>query len=189
MAAKTLEMAESTRFRTLEDQLKKQEARLQEMVDSVASVQAACQHQFQEELEQRSSRLEALVGSLNQRFDSIELKFNSLLTAMLKEKGCAELETRSSELLLPTPPPHMKLGNPNGAQFAPPENRSKQFTPILPRLEMPMFAAGNPREWLRKCQKYFTNYQIPDNQKVEMVEMFLEGKADNWFQGVKLERP
>ncbi|XP_027066512.1 uncharacterized protein [Coffea arabica] len=182
-------MAESTRFRTLEDQLKKQEARLQEMVDSVASVQAACQHQFQEELEQRSSRLEALVGSLNQRFDSIELKFNSLLTAMLKEKGCAELETRSSELLLPTPPPHMKLGNPNGAQFAPPENRSKQFTPILPRLEMPMFAAGNPREWLRKCQKYFTNYQIPDNQKVEMVEMFLEGKADNWFQGVKLERP
>ncbi|XP_071906170.1 uncharacterized protein [Coffea arabica] len=134
-------MAESTRFRTLEDQLKKQEARLQEMVDSVASVQAACQHQFQEELEQRSSRLEALVGSLNQRFDSIELKFNSLLTAMLKEKGCAELETRISEPLLPTPPPHMKLGNPNGAQFAPPENRSKQFTPILPRLEMPMFAA------------------------------------------------
>ncbi|XP_027183746.1 uncharacterized protein LOC113782033 [Coffea eugenioides] len=182
-------MAESTRFRTLEDQLKKQEARLQEMVDSVAGVQAACQHQFQEELEQRSSRLEALVGSLNQRFDSIELKFNNQLTVMLKEKGCAELETRISEPLLPTPPSHMKLGNPNGAQFTPPESRSKQFTPILPKLEMPMFAAGNPREWLRKCQKYFVNYQIPDNQKVEMVEMFLEGKADNWFQGVKLERP
>lgn len=52
-----------------------------------------------------------------------------------------------------------------------------------------MYAAGNPREWLRKCQKYFLNYQIPDSQRVEMVEMFPEGKADNWFQGVKLERP
>nr|XP_027093474.1 uncharacterized protein LOC113713862 [Coffea arabica] len=182
-------MAESTKYRTLEEQIKKQEVRLQELVETMAGVQAAGQLQFQKELEQRSSRLEALVGTLNQRFDSIELKFNSLLNVMMKEKGCAEQDSRTSEPLLPTPPPHMKLGNQNGTPCAPPENRSKQFHPILPKLEMPMFVAGNPREWLRKCQKYFLNYQIPDNQKVEMVEMFLEGKADNWFQGVKLERP
>ena len=52
-----------------------------------------------------------------------------------------------------------------------------------------MFAAGNPREWLGKCQKYFLNYQIPARQKVDLVEMFLEGKINNWFQGVKLARP
>ena len=52
-----------------------------------------------------------------------------------------------------------------------------------------MFSDGNHKEWLRKCQKYFLNYQVPNNQKVDMMEMFLEVKADNWFQGVKLEKP
>ena len=63
------------------------------------------------------------------------------------------------------------------------------FTPNLPRLELPMYSAGNPREWLRKCHKYFLNYQIPACQRVDVVGMFLEGKADNWFQGVKLVNP
>ena len=174
-------MAEGTRYRTLEDQLKKQGGCLQEVVESMADVRAACQRRFQDELEQKSSRLEALVGSMNQRFDSIEQKFNSLLNTMMKEKGCSEPESRISEPLLPTPLPHTKLRHQNGAQLAPPEGRSKYFNPILPKLEMPMFATGNPREWIRKCQKYFLNYQIPDNQKVEMIEMFLEGKDDNWF--------
>nr|XP_027072057.1 uncharacterized protein LOC113696870 [Coffea arabica] len=133
-------MAESTRYRTLEDQLKKQEGCLQEVVESMADVQAACQRRFQDELEQKSSRLEALVGSLNQRFDSIEQKFNSLLNTMMKEKGCSEPESRISEPLLPTPLPHTKLRHQNGAQLAPPEGRSKYFNPILPKLEMPMFA-------------------------------------------------
>ena len=52
-----------------------------------------------------------------------------------------------------------------------------------------MFSSVKPREWLRTCQKYFLNHQILANQKVDLVEMFLEGKADNWFQGVKLARP
>ena len=52
-----------------------------------------------------------------------------------------------------------------------------------------MSSSGNPREWLRKCEKYFLNYQIPENQRIDVIEIFLEGKADNWFQGVKLERP
>ena len=33
------------------------------------------------------------------------------------------------------------------------------------------------------------NYQILDHQKVEIIEMYLDGMADKWFQGVKLEKP
>ena len=69
------------------------------------------------------------------------------------------------------------------------ESGARTHLPNLPRMEIPIFSSGNPREWLRKCQKYFLNYQIPARQKVDLVEMFLEGKADNWFQGVKLARP
>ena len=32
------------------------------------------------------------------------------------------------------------------------------------------------------------NYQILKDQKVEVIEMYLEGKADKWFQGVKIEK-
>ena len=51
-----------------------------------------------------------------------------------------------------------------------------------------MFSGENPREWIRKCNKYCLNYQIPEDHKMEVIEMYLEGRADNWFQGVKLEK-
>ncbi|XP_027071670.2 uncharacterized protein [Coffea arabica] len=119
----------------------------------------------------------------------MEMKLNALLKVMMKEKSMPETEAGSSEPLLPTPPPHFKLMTSTEVHGAQPEVTAKIFTPSLPRLEMPMFASGNPREWLRKCHKYFLNYQIPENQRVDMVEMFLEGRADNWFQGVRLEKP
>ena len=130
-----------------------------------------------------------MVGNLDQKFSKMELKLNALLKVMMTEKSMLEVETGASEPILPTPPPHLKLMTPaemHGGQL---EGRGKTFTPNLPRLEMPMFSSGNAREWLRKCQKYFLNYPIPENQRVDRVEMFLEGRADNWFQGVRLERP
>ncbi|XP_027175053.1 uncharacterized protein LOC113774658 [Coffea eugenioides] len=186
-------MAENTRYRSLEEQLKKQETRLQEVMETMAAAQTSCQNslqqKFQEELGQNNAKVEAMVGNLDQRFSKMEMKLNTLLKVMMKEKCMPETEAGSSEPLLPTPPPHFKLMTSTEVHGAQPEVRAKIFTPSLPRLEMPMFAYGNPREWLRKCHKYFLNYQIPENQRVDMVEMFLEGRADNWFQGVRLEKP
>lgn len=42
---------------------------------------------------------------------------------------------------------------------------------------------------MRKCNKYFLNHQIPDEQKLEVIEMHLDGKANRWFQGVKIKKP
>ena len=33
------------------------------------------------------------------------------------------------------------------------------------------------------------NYQVPEEHKVDVIEMYLEGRADKWFQGVKIEKP
>ena len=52
-----------------------------------------------------------------------------------------------------------------------------------------MFCGNAPREWLRKYNKYFLVNKNLDEQKMFVVEMFLEGKADNWFQEIKLEKP
>ena len=140
-------------------------------------------------MEQNNVRIEAMVGNLDQKFSKMELKLNALLKVMMKEKGIPEVEAGASEPILPTSPAHLKLMTPTEVHGVPPEVRGKIFTPNLPRHEMPMFSSGNPGEWLRKYQKYFLNYQIPENQRVDMIEMFLEGRADNWFQGVRLERP
>lgn len=176
-------MAKNTRYRSLEDQLKKQESRPQEIAETVTTIQTSGQNELQEklhyEMEHNNSRLEAIVGNLDQKFSKMEQKFNALLKVMMKEKGLQDNDGGAPDPLLPTPPAHLKLMTPNELAGHPHETKGKMFVPNLPRLELPMFSSGSPREWLRKCQKYFLNYQIPVNQKVDLVEMFLEGKADN----------
>ncbi|XP_027102590.1 uncharacterized protein [Coffea arabica] len=186
-------MAEGTRYRSLEDQLKKQESKLQELAESMVALHTSAQNELQqrlnEEMEKSNSRLESVVGNLDQKFCKLEQKFNALMKVMMKDKGGQENEGGPSEPLLPTPPSHVRLATQAEMAGQQQESRGRMFTPNLPRLDLPMFMAGNPREWLRKCHKYFLNYHIPACQKVDLVEMFLEGKADNWFQGVKLAIP
>ncbi|XP_027098929.2 uncharacterized protein [Coffea arabica] len=66
---------------------------------------------------------------------------------------------------------------------------SKVLIPNPPKIDLPLFSGDNPREWLRKCDKYCWDYQIPEEQKVEVIEIYLEGRADRWFHRVKAERP
>ncbi|XP_071913949.1 uncharacterized protein [Coffea arabica] len=139
-------------------------------------------------MEKSNSRLEAVVGNLDKKFCKLEQKFNALMKVMLKDKGIQENEGGTSEPLLPTPPSHFRLPTQAETIGNQQESRGRIFTPNFPRLELPMFSVGNPREWLRKCHKHFLNYQIPACRKVDLVEMFLEGKVDNWFQGVKLAK-
>nr|XP_027083907.1 uncharacterized protein LOC113706223 [Coffea arabica] len=153
-------MAENTRYRSLEEQLKKQEVRLQEVMETMAAAQTSCQNslqqKFQEELGQNNAKVEAMVGNLDQRFSKMEMKLNALLKVMMKEKGMPETEACSSEPLLPTPPPHFKLMTSTEVHGAQPEVRAKTFTPSLPRLEMPMFASG---KWSRDVVEEFNKLQ------------------------------
>ncbi|CAI9115223.1 OLC1v1016066C1 [Oldenlandia corymbosa var. corymbosa] len=54
-----------------------------------------------------------------------------------------------------------------------------------PRLDLPTLEGNNPEESLRKCRKYFLLHRISEAEKVEVVELFLDAKADTWFQGIK----
>ena len=87
-------MAENTRYRSLEEQLKKQETRLQEVMETIAAAQTSChnslQQKLQEELGQNNAKVEAMVGNLDQRFSKMEMKLNALLKVMMKEKSMPE---------------------------------------------------------------------------------------------------
>nr|GEZ01440.1 retrotransposon Gag domain, retroviral aspartyl protease [Tanacetum cinerariifolium]GFA23000.1 retrotransposon Gag domain, retroviral aspartyl protease [Tanacetum cinerariifolium] len=45
------------------------------------------------------------------------------------------------------------------------------------KIDFPIFSSGDPRGWLMKAEKYFRYYQIPDEEKVEIASMHLEGEA------------
>ncbi|XP_026441802.1 uncharacterized protein LOC113340978 [Papaver somniferum] len=57
-----------------------------------------------------------------------------------------------------------------------------QFANYRPKIDFPRFDGTNPRAWIRKCKKYFFLHQLNDEQKVHIATLYLEGKADVWFQ-------
>ncbi|GJW45796.1 hypothetical protein Tco_0077442, partial [Tanacetum coccineum] len=46
---------------------------------------------------------------------------------------------------------------------------------------IPTFEGGDPRGWILKAKKYFRYYHTPDEQKVEVASMYLEGDALDLF--------
>lgn len=55
-----------------------------------------------------------------------------------------------------------------------------------PKIELPMLQGNNPRVWVRKCEKYSSVNQISDVQKMDITEMYLEGRVDAWYQVLKM---
>nr|GEW04218.1 retrotransposon Gag domain, retroviral aspartyl protease [Tanacetum cinerariifolium] len=45
------------------------------------------------------------------------------------------------------------------------------------KIDFLIFSSRDPRGWLMKAKKYFRYYQIPDEEKVEIASMHVEGDA------------
>jgi len=52
---------------------------------------------------------------------------------------------------------------------------------FLPNLEFPSFDGCNPRNWVKKCPRYFALCKIPDAHRVDVASIHLTGKAETWF--------
>ncbi|KAL2504958.1 Uncharacterized protein Adt_20579 [Abeliophyllum distichum] len=48
----------------------------------------------------------------------------------------------------------------------------------LPEIYFPWFGGENPREWVRKANKYFQIHQIPEELKIEIAKMYLKSRAN-----------
>ena len=189
-------MAKGTRFRTLEEQVKRQEIKLQELMESLLSHQSKQQqlkNNLKMELEENNKRMENLLSGMEQNFSkSLDQTFNALLSRMTPAKD--KIAYREEGIMvdqtpiLPTPPAHQRLQPEGEQQKSFKRDWDKYQLPNPPKIDLQLFTGENPRDWLRKCNKYFMNYQIPEDQKVEVIEMYLEGKADKWFQGIKIEK-
>lgn len=55
-------------------------------------------------------------------------------------------------------------------------------------MEFPKFKGGDPRGWILKAGKYFRYYRTPDELKVDIAAMYLEGDALDLFAWINNER-
>ncbi|KAF7841564.1 retrotransposon gag domain, Retroviral aspartyl protease [Senna tora] len=55
------------------------------------------------------------------------------------------------------------------------------------KMEFPKFEGGDPRGWILKAKKYFRYYQTPDELKVDIAAMYLEGDALDLFAWINTE--
>ncbi|KAL0350214.1 UNVERIFIED_CONTAM: hypothetical protein Sradi_4170600 [Sesamum radiatum] len=53
----------------------------------------------------------------------------------------------------------------------------------LHRMEFPLFNGEDARAWIRRCTKYFQMIPIPEDQKVPLASIHMEGRAELWYQG------
>ncbi|KAF7812841.1 Ty3/gypsy retrotransposon protein [Senna tora] len=56
------------------------------------------------------------------------------------------------------------------------------------KMEFPKFEGGDPRGWILKAEKYFRYYQTPEELKVDIAAMYLEGDALDLFAWMNGER-
>ncbi|XP_027171840.1 uncharacterized protein LOC113771462 [Coffea eugenioides] len=177
-------MAEGTRMKSFEEQLRKQDARIQAVLDSMIADKQVMEEKLEVNQREMRSLLEANSAELK---NFVSSQISSILRSLQGDKGI--------------------LGNPNGSAERTPNNRNAgnsntrhgefgnssrgegQHWPMgVPRLDFPRFDGHSPKEWVRKCEKFFQLFRTTEEQQMDLVELHLEGKADLWYQNFKKDR-
>ena len=99
---------------------------------------------------ERDKRMDSMVLGMDQKFEKSSMMIN-------KEKNSMEEERIGKDCmpLLPTPPIHQRLNVVAEEKVKSCEFLGENSSYNLPKIELNMFNGENPREWTRKCNKYF----------------------------------
>ncbi|XP_070016017.1 uncharacterized protein [Nicotiana sylvestris] len=68
------------------------------------------------------------------------------------------------------------------------QNRPQNTVIPPPKWELPSFEGHEPKVWLRKCERYFKLYKTQEDQKVEVVALYLNGLAEIWYHSLLLSQ-
>ena len=111
----------------------------------------------------------AALESINQQFGLLFSKLSHIdadLSALKKEKGKEIFHGESS-----------KSGNLEDGGNETPWWFKKPSQRPHSKIDFPKFEGGDPRGWIMNAEKYFRYYQTPENLKVDVASMYLEGHA------------
>lgn len=51
---------------------------------------------------------------------------------------------------------------------------------MIPKLQFPTFDGTNPRNWIKKCSRYFTLCNIAEECRVNLASLYMTEKAETW---------
>ena len=54
-----------------------------------------------------------------------------------------------------------------------------------PKAKFPRFNGGDPHEWLDKAEHYFSIYDVPRNERIQIACFYLDDKASKWWRWLK----
>ena len=106
--------------------------------------------------------------SIDHRISANESRFDGKLEEILqmmrnlKEVGTGSNANRSEPLVTP----------PGG------NVKTLSFTP---KVEFPRFDGTGPKNWVKKCAKYFSLCKIPEDQRVDLASLYMFDKAEVWI--------
>ncbi|KAI5648952.1 hypothetical protein M9H77_34957 [Catharanthus roseus] len=168
----------ATRHQEKEELTQKLEADLQEMAEHVA-----------DQIRKQSS-LDFSVKEHGHRIKSMATNINALIVSVndLKKrpdvKDGKQVKETSGRGVGEIPFAQTLVSFESGYWREENGNRKKGRSEIrLLKLEFSSFDGSGPREWRSKCKKYFELYQIPEEKKLGVTELYLKGRALIWFQG------
>ncbi|VFQ67546.1 unnamed protein product [Cuscuta campestris] len=104
--------------------------------------------------------LEQQLASQNQKIEEQQKMLEKIMEMM--EKSSSNEHRYNSEVT------GMERGEKNPFKF-------------VPKVEFPVFNGSNPRNWIKKCARYFSLCKIPEEQRLDLASIHLVGKAETWF--------
>ncbi|KAG8371357.1 hypothetical protein BUALT_Bualt13G0079300 [Buddleja alternifolia] len=172
-------MADSTRSKEIAENLKKQEILLME---ERAEGLAAHQH-----INNQLERMITIQGGLQSSMVAIEnfQKGMQQQLQLMNEKMQQQIRGKSILGEGPSAPMERRsnLSQTRNNTHSTSENHGSNYTPF-PKIVFPHFDGENPRSWILRSNRYFQVITtIPKEQKVTSASVYLEGKAELWFQG------
>lgn len=171
-----MEAAEPGRIEALELQLADTRKQMEQMMQSM-----------------QQSMMQSMQDAMKDAFSSQLRQVQQLLNQNITNGG--EVPQDRTGTNDPVPPvataPGVSPANPipvhHGREGADHSPHSQSRGPAIPqtvkvpKFEFPRFNGEHPRNWIRKCQKYFHLNPMNEEDMVLTAAMHMEGQADSWY--------
>ncbi|XP_061343684.1 uncharacterized protein LOC133289704 [Gastrolobium bilobum] len=127
--------------------------------------------QYREQNNQNNQRIEQLLISMEARFQELQSNFKEILPQIVRSSA----ESSSK----PDPPPHIRVSQNASWSTDDPRHVLKFVKP-----EIPKFDGKEPNSWIFKAELFFKIQQVPEQMRVELAGLRMEGVATDWFQWI-----
>lgn len=159
--------------------IKELETQFQQLSANLAE-QSTIMKQVVENQQRSTKRMEDLESKFTLLMDQISQNRDSpaAVTVNTIASG-SEIQSNTGKGILPTPKTTDKGGySPTSTKGSYSSKGAK-----MPKVEISDFNGENPRNFIRKCEKYFRFYSIAEEEQIEIATMRFGDIADNWLQG------